>query len=98
MHPSVGRILHYYHDRHSEPQPALVAKVLLGSPGSPCLLNLALWNGDGRSIADPPCGIRFVDAGEAPPATGAWCCWPPRDDSAGEVGAAARRGFGSGDR
>ena len=73
--PSIGRVVWYYPPGHPEgeqPFAAIVAHVW-----SDTCVNLAIFDANGRPMADPPTSVLLVQPGEYPPSDGGYCCWMP---------------------
>ncbi len=89
--PTVGQSVHYHHNRHAEPQAAIVTKVW-----SDGIVNVALFNEDGSPVANPPTSLTFLQEGSSPPGGGPWCSPLPHEET--DVARAARAGYLDGNR
>lgn len=70
IEPTVGRIVHFYPDRHSSERAAIVACV----HDTRCV-NLGVFTFSGSHEART--SVPLVQPGENPPSAGPFCCWMP---------------------
>lgn len=75
MKPTVGRIVHYWAPgpKDSQPQAAIIVRVW-----SDTCVNLAILNGSGRLVENPPSSVLLVQEGNEVPSGGNYCEWPAR--------------------
>ncbi len=73
--PTVGRVVWFYPKGHrsgEQPLAALVAHV-----SSDTCVNLAIFDANGKPLADPPTSVLLVQEDSEVPSGGCYCCWMP---------------------
>ncbi len=73
--PTVGRVVWFYpkfHQPGHQPLAAIVAHVW-----SDTCVNLAIFDANGRPMADPPTSVLLVQEGAEVPSGGLYCAWMP---------------------
>lgn len=73
--PTVGRVVWFYpkgHPAHEQPLAAIVAHVW-----SDTCVNLAIFDANGRPMAEPPTSVLLVQPGNPVPTGGFYCTWMP---------------------
>jgi hypothetical protein len=73
MKPTVGRMVHYYGPRATQPRAAIISTVW-----SDTCVNLAIFEHTGQVMATPPTSVLLVQDGNEIPSGGNYCIWPPR--------------------
>lgn len=73
--PSIGRVVWFYpagRPASYQPQAAIIAHVW-----SDTCVNLAIFDDNGRPVAEPPTSILLVQPGNEVPTGGHYCTWMP---------------------
>ena len=76
--PTVGRVVWYYPPNYlpgSDPGQPLAA--IVACVWSDTCVNLAIFDADGRPMADPPTSVLLVQEGNPRPDGGNFCEWMP---------------------
>jgi len=70
--PTIGRVVYFYNDSNLNPKAAIIAAVHTDT-----CINAAIFDSNGKPIADPPTSIKLVQPGEERPPQGPFCEWMP---------------------
>jgi hypothetical protein len=73
--PSIGRVVWYYPPRHPDGEQPLAA--IVAHVWSDTCVNLAIFDANGRPLADPPTSVLLVQPGNEVPSGGGYCTWMP---------------------
>ena len=73
--PTVGRVVWFYPDRYNQQAQPLAA--VIAHVWSDTCVNLAIFDANGRPLAEPPTSVRLVQPEEVQPTDGHVCTWRP---------------------
>lgn len=90
--PTVGRVVWYYPgvtDSFAKPAPGQPLPAIVTVTWSDTYVNLAIFDANGRPVADPPTSVLLVQPGAERPTGGRFCEWMPH-----QIGQAAKHAAG----
>lgn len=73
--PTVGRVVWFYPKGYVDGQEPLAA--IVTHVWSDTCVNLAIFDANGRPLADPPTSVLLVQEGNPIPTGGLYCTWMP---------------------